>query len=123
MFFSNFYVGRIIKNKAEYICRRCCIEGPNRERKKTQNLSNCRDWVEKNLGMTQEKQGGAVAKVLPFATPCHREQQGREVKWQICKDSPRTESSKFWASPLASVQGVDALWVRAGFVRWQNSLR
>lgn len=41
-----------------------------------QKFINCKDWEEKNLGMTEEKEGGVVAKDLVFVTPCHREQQG-----------------------------------------------
>lgn len=76
MFFSNFYVGRIIKGKAEYICLRCCIERPNRERKKAHNFNNCKDWEVKSPGVTDGKIGGALAKDLLFATPHHRGQQG-----------------------------------------------
>lgn len=76
MFFSNFYVGRIIKSKAEYNCLRCCIERPNRERKKAHSLNNCKDWEEKSQGMTDGKIGEALAKDLFFATPLHRGQQG-----------------------------------------------
>lgn len=72
--------------------------------------------------MTEENKGGAEAKDLLLLHLVTGNSRGCEVKWQICEGSPRAKSKKFWASPLASVQGMDALWVRAGFVRWQNSL-
>lgn len=119
-FFSNFYVGRIIKSKAEYICLRCCIERPNRERKKAHSLNNCKDWKQKSQGMTDGKEGllQRTCFLLHLITEDNR---GCEVKWLICKDCPRTESNKFWASHLQSVEGMltgSELALRNG----QNSL-
>lgn len=72
--------------------------------------------------MTEEKKREAVERIWFLLHLVTGNSRGCEVKWQISKDSPRAKSNQFWASPLASVQGMDAVWVRAGFVRWQNSL-
>lgn len=74
VFFSDFYVGRTIKSKAEGICLKCCLERLNRERKKTQTLNNCKDWGEKKgLGVTDGRRRGTPAKLFAIS---HQGPQG-----------------------------------------------
>lgn len=52
------------------------MKDPTEKGKRHRNLKIEKIGKKKNLGMTEEKRAGALAKNLLFATPCHREHQG-----------------------------------------------
>lgn len=86
------------------------MKDPTEKGKRCKNLVIAKIGRKKKSGHDRRKERRGSGKrsdfLLHLVTGNNR---GCEVKWQICKDSPRTESNKFWASPLPSVQGMDAL--------------